>query len=366
MKLEIPAGAETRLWRQERRAQQAPPKSSIEREDPRHGLLSLMSGAWATQAIHAAARLGIADHLAGGSATSAELAALTDSDEDFLRRLLHYLVSLGVLEGAGDAFALTDKGQLLRTGTPGSFHHLALLYGGIFYQSFAALHNTVRTGISGFQQVFGMAPFEYMSSHPEEAQVFDRAMGAGRFVFAAVPAAIDLDGVEIVVDIGGGLGELLAQILLAEPRIRGVLVDLPHVLQRARAHLSECNCLVRCDLVAADLTDPAPVGGDVYFLSRILHDWPDRQCGAILRACRAGMHSDASLVIIERLLPDDGSPSLAHAWDINVMVNNVGGRERTLGEYQSLLADSGFVLQDTRSLLLDLKILIARPAGRCH
>lgn len=336
-------------------------QSAPEFDDPSCALLKLMSGAWATQAIHAAAQLGIADHLGAGSATGSELASRTETDEESLARLLRYLVALGVLSETDAGFALTEKGRLLRTDVPGSLHYAALLYGGMFYESFAALHKTVRTGLNAFQHVFGMPPFEYMACHPEEAEIFDRAMAAGRHFFAAVPTAVDFAGVEIVVDLGGGLGELLAQILLAQPHLRGVLVEFPHVLDRARAHLRSCGCLDRCDFAPVDLTVRVPEGGDMYLLSRILHDWPDALCEKILRNCRASMRDDASLLMIERPLPADGSLSLAGAWDINMMVNNVGGRERTTDEYEHLLRRSGFVLRDRRPLKLEMEALVARP-----
>lgn len=339
-------------------------QTGTDSDDPSRALLELMSGAWGTQAIHASAQLGIADHLAAGSATGGELAARTGTDEESLARLLRYLVALGVLCEQDGGFGLTEKGRLLRTDLPGSLHDAALLYGGMFYQSFAALHNTVRTGVSAFEHVFGLPPFDYMSCHPEQAQIFDRAMAAGRQFFAAVPTAVDFAAVEVVVDLGGGVGELLARILQAESRVRGVLVELPHVLGRARAHLRACGCLDRCDLVAGDLTERVPDGGDMYLLSRILHDWPDARCETILRNCRASMHGDAALVIIERPLPTDGSLSLAGAWDINMMVNNVGGRERTIDEYRRLLRRSGFALLDRSPLGLEMEALLARPTHR--
>lgn len=332
--------------------------------DPSRELLTLMSGAWVTQAIHAAAQLGIADHLGAGSATGSELASRTATDEESLARLLRYLVALGVLSETDAGFALTEEGRLLRTDVPESLHHLALLYGGMFYNSFAALHEAVRTGVNSFEHVFGMPPFEYMACHPDEAEIFDRAMASGRQFFAALPTAVDFTGVDLVVDLGGGMGELLAQILLAQPHLRGMLLERPHVLDRARAHLRACGCLDRCDFAPGDLTIRVPEGGDMYLLSRILHDWPDAHCEKILRNCRASMHDAASLVIIERPLPTDGSLSLAGAWDINMMVNNVGGRERTIDEYEHLLHRSGFVLRDRRPLRLEMEALLARPTNR--
>jgi O-methyltransferase domain len=331
-------------------------------------MLRLMSGAWATQAVRAVAELGIADLIGERYATTAELATLAGCDADALDRLLLYLTSLGVFTRSGDGYTLTEAGQLLRTDVTGSVHPLALLYGGIFYDAFSELAGAIRTGENAFVRRFGCAPFEYLSRDPEQARIFHRGMMYGSAFFCAVPAALDLDEVGVVIDLGGGTGTLLAQILAARAELRGVLVDLPHVLDGARAHLAEHACLDRCQLVSADLkTTPAPPGGDVYVLSRILHDWPDDECLRILRNCRAGMAPGARLAIIERPIPaDEAAPTLARSWDVHMMVNNVGGRERTRSQYQELLADAGFEVRTWHPLPLEMELLIAAPPGPGH
>jgi O-methyltransferase domain/Dimerisation domain len=323
-------------------------------------MLELMTGAWATQALHTAAELRIADHLRDHPRSTAELAALASADHDSLDRLLGYLASIGVLHREGDSFRLSERGQLLRPDAPGSMHALALLYGGLFYRSFGALGHAVRTGENAFEHVFGRPAFDYLAEHPEAARTFDLAMAAGSSFFASVAEVVDFSHANVVVDVGGSTGDLLAHILTAHHHLRGVLFERPHVLAAARRRLATFGCLDRCELVAGDFMNGIPGGGDVYLLSRILHDWSDEPCRTILANCRAGMQPGARLLVIERPIPADGAASLARSWDIHMMVNT-GGRERRLSDYRDLLAATGFELHDRHPLPLDVEVLVARP-----
>jgi hypothetical protein len=160
--------------------------------------------------------------------------------------------------------------------------------------------------------------------------------------------------------VAGGNGELLAQILSAAPHLRGVLLERPHALEAARAKLQAVGCADRCQLVTGDFTAAVPPDGDVYVLSRVLHDWDDQQCRLILQRCAEAMSPSAQLLILERLLPENDSPSLAAAWDVH-MLCNVGGRERTAGHYRRLLRESGFVLTGQHRLPLEFVVLQATP-----
>jgi len=159
-------------------------------------------------------------------------------------------------------------------------------------------------------------------------------------MFGPIAGLVDFSGARVVVDVAGGNGALLGGLLSAVPHLRGVLLERPHVIEAARTTLAASGCAARCEFVAGDFTDAVPGGGDVYILSRVLHDWDDEDCLAILRRCAAAMPEHATLLIIERLLLEDGSPSLATAWDLHMMCN-VGGRERTASHYRRLLHDAG-------------------------
>jgi len=316
-------------------------------------LLTLMTGAWRTQAIAVAADLQLADHLADATST-VELANRVGADHDSLLRLLRYLASMGVVRTVGDGFELTDLGQLLRSDVAHSMRSLASLYGGPFYESFAQLKRAVRTGQESFAYIFGKHHFDYFAENP--GFEFDQAMAASATTFGAVTQIVDFTRARLVIDVAGGNGELLRRIMEAVPHLRGVLFERSQVLAAGKANLADY--LDRCDLVAGDFTSGVPVDGDVYLLSRVLHDWDDQRCIEILRRCADSMPPGAELLIVERLLPDNDFPSLSVAWDVH-MLCNVGGRERTVGQYQSLLANAGLIVQDVHQLPLEFALLRA-------
>jgi hypothetical protein len=177
-----------------------------------------------------------------------------------------------------------------------------------------------------------------------------------------VAEIVDFSLASTVVDVGGGNGELLVRILRAAPQVHGVLLERPPALEAARSTMTRAGCVDRCEFVAGDFTVAVPPGGDIYVLSRVLHDWDDDRCRVILRRCAEAMPEHAALLIVERLLPEDGSPSLATPWDIH-MLCNVGGRERTAGHYARLLAAADLQVTDRFTLPLDVAVLFAAKAA---
>ncbi|MEU8763850.1 methyltransferase [Streptomyces sp. NPDC048659] len=333
-------------------------------------LLRLLTGAWTTQALAACARLRLPEAMSRDTGIGVrELARTVDAHPESLATLLRYLAMLGVVTEGPDGFRLTVVGSLLSAEAPGSMRPLALMYGGPFYQSFAHLTHTVRSGLPAFDHFFGENHFDHFSADPELAALFDQSMVSSAPIFDALPshpvlgaasASASAEGARTVVDIAGGTGELLGRILTAHPALRGVLLERPQVLAAARAHLSGIEAGARCSYHAGDFAD-VPAGGDVYVLSRVLHDWDDDRCRSILRSCVAAMPDDADLLVVERLLPGDGSPSLATAWDLHMMCNT-GGRERTAEHYGRLFAECGLTLVGHTPLALGAHTLHARKA----
>jgi hypothetical protein len=328
---------------------------------PGIGLLRLLTGAWATQAIATAAELCLPDHIATTTDLPG-LAAATGTDQESLVRLLRYLTALGIVRPSAAHHELTDMGALLRSDAEGSMRSLALMYGGPFYQSFAALTEAVRTGAESYAKVFGAHHFAHLAADPGLAELFHQSMAAGNAMFTEVARILDFTGARVVVDVAGGNGELLSRILTADATVHGVLLDRPHALAGAEANLA--HVAGRCTLVPGDFTEAVPTTGDVYLLSRVLHDWDDEQCRTILATCARNMPGHAELVIVERLLPESGDTgSLAVPWDIH-MLCNTGGRERTESHYHALLAEAGFELVAVHPLPLDAYVLRARNTHR--
>ncbi|MFE9428487.1 methyltransferase [Kitasatospora sp. NPDC006697] len=335
---------------------------------PGETLLRLLTGAWTTQALAVFAQLRVPDAMDTATAAGpTALAAAVGADPESLATLLRYLAMLGLVEEEPAGFRLTEHGALLRADTPASMRALALMYGGAFYCSFGALGHTVRTGEPAFDHLFGENHFDHFAREPELAALFDQSMAASTRMFEPLPAhpVITAAGAApepaTVVDVAGGTGELLGRILTAHPRLRGALLERPHVIDAARRSLAAAGCVERCTLRAGDFAE-VPAGGDVYLLSRVLHDWDDERCREILRHCARAMPAHADLLIVERLLPSDGSPSLATAWDLHMRCN-VGGRERRAEHYARLLADAGLELVGRAPLPLDAAVLHARKAA---
>ncbi|MET7988464.1 methyltransferase [Streptomyces sp. NPDC005281] len=334
---------------------------------PAETLLRLLTGAWTTQALAVFAELRVPDAMDTERGADVEvLAREVGAEAPNLATLLRYVAMLGAVTECRDGYRLTELGALLRSNTPGSLKPLALMYGGPFYQSFAGLGHTVRTGQVAFDFLFGENHFDHFARDPELAELFDQSMAAGSAMFDPVPAhpvltaAAETSAGATVVDVAGGNGELLGRILAAHPRLNGVLLERPHAVEAARRRLAEAGHGTRCAFVAGDFAD-VPANGDVYVLSRVLHDWDDERCREILRHCADAMQDHADLLVVERVLPADGSVSLATAWDLHMMCN-VGGRERRAAHYDRLFADAGLTLVNQSPLPLDGHVLHVRKA----
>ena len=321
--------------------------------ESRAQLLALVRGYRISQAIYVVTQLGIPDLLADGPREIDELARATESHAPSLRRVLLFLAGVGVLDKVGpERFALTPMSALLRTGVPGSVRPSVLLsLGESHWRPWGHMLHTVRTGETAFDHAHGMRLFEYLASHPEVGALFNAGMlGNSPDHARLVAATYDFSKMNVVVDVGGGRGRLLATILERYPRLRGILFDQPHVIADARQILEEVGVVDRCELVGGSFFVAVPAGGDAYVLRNIIHDWDDDQAVAILMSCRRSMTDGARLVLVERYLATDPREALLvrHA-DLEMLVN-VGGRERTTDEYAALLARSGLRLARTIAL----------------
>jgi SAM-dependent methyltransferase len=310
-------------------------------------------GYYGSQALYVAAKLGIADLLAGGPRSAADLAASVGADADSLHRVLRLLAASGVFDEDEDGrFALNPAAEHLRTTEQGSMKDLVLIFGEEFYQSFGNLLVAVKTGRDAFAITFGRKLFDYLEKYPDRGRQFDRAMASGAVFFDAIPDAYDFSSLETVVDVGGGNGSLLASILQANPHLQGILYDAPLVVEGARANLERLGVADRVRLESGNFFDTIVGGGDAYLFSRILHDWTDEQCLKILGNCRRAVNPEGRLLVVERLLPG----AYATATDVN-MLAVTGGRERTARDFERLMAGSGFRLSHAVELPIEYNLI---------
>ena len=328
--------------------------------------ISLMNQGAMSQAACAAAELGLADLLANGPRHAEELARAVDCHAPSLHRLLRALASVGLCTEREDgAFALTALGSLLCSDAAQSLRSWTILCGKYLWPIWGNLLHSVRTGESARALSGGGDGFSELRHDEHAALVFNRAMAElTRLVAAEVVRCYRFEGMRRIVDVGGGYGALLAAVLQAEPAAHGVLIDLPHAIDGARAHLAASGVAERCECIAGDFFDTLPSDADAYLLKAVLHDWDDERARLILRTCRRAVPRHGKLVIIERIVPARFEPCWLHhaiaRVDLTMLVG-FAGRERTEKEFRQLLDASGFHLGAVTATSLEYAVIEALP-----
>ena len=312
---------------------------------PAAAMLQIVQGYWASRAVYAAAKLGIPDLLKDGPKTCEDLARTTSTHAQSLYRVLRALDSIGVVrEDREQSFALTPLGATLQTDAPGSLRFFAIEeLGENHYPAWEKILHSVKSGATAFDHVYGASKWEYMMERPEEAGIFNAAMGSfSSVVAAAILEAYDFSASQTIVDIGGGDGSLLAAVLKANGSARGVLADLPHVAEKATLRFENEGLAGRCQVVPTDFFEQVPAG-DTYLLKWIIHDWDNDRSSAILRNCRRALAPNGKVLLIEAVLEPGHATAFSKFMDLNMLVMT-GGRERTAPEYRALLQSAGLTL----------------------
>lgn len=307
--------------------------------NPRRALAQILVGNQIQQAVYVAAKLGIADLLKDGPKSISELAAAAGADTKSLYRLLRVLAAFGLfVEDDQRCFASTPVAALLEKGT--ASRAFALWSGGVSYQVFGSLEHSVRTGEPSFDRLFGAEFFDYLSQNPEVGDLFDELMSWHTGPVAPEVAAVDFTGARMVVDLGGGRGELLACVLNTHPSINGVLVDHARVIPAAKRLLEKAGVAERCTFMSGDIFTSVPRDGDVYILKSVLHGLSDTRAIDLLVRCREAMSPLSKLLIVEFLMPQGNTPFPGKLMDLLMLVG-CHGRERTQEEFTSLFDAAG-------------------------
>jgi hypothetical protein len=313
-------------------------------QPPEAVLTQMIFGKWVAMALSVAAKLRVADALADGPKSVAGLAAETGTHAPSLFRLLRALASVGVFAEEDGLFRQTPLSEVLRSGVPRSMRAVADYCGADWsWRPWGRLLETVRTGKTAFDEVFGEQAFDYLGKHPEESAVFNEGMtGFSMQESPAVAEAYDFSPFGTIVDVGGGHGHLLCTILKNCPGPKGVVFDAPHVAEGATSRIAGAGLQDRCRAEGGDFFKGVPAG-DAYLMKHIIHDWADDKSTTILRNCRAAANPRAKLILVEMVIPPGNGPSPGKLLDLEMLVI-ASGKERTEEEYAQLLAGAGWRL----------------------
>lgn len=323
-------------------------------------LFEQVCGYMHTHLLRAAARLRIAELLAAGPATAEELAARADVDAESLRRLLRGLVTLGVFSLRRDGRFRNNRMSLaLLPEAPVSLRDGALYFGSAAQlQAWGEIEHVISGGSggaggtggaggeSGFERVHGMTTWDWFEHHPEERAAFAGTMvGMTRLFAPGVATAYPFGELRRLCDVGGGHGDLLAEVLLRHPHLAAVLLDSAGVLDTARPFLAARGVLERVELLAGSFFDAVPAGCDAYLLKNILHDWADPRATSILANCRRVMQPGHRVLVVEAVVEPDTTRGIGPLSDLQMMVICSGGRERSRAEYARLFEEAGLRLR---------------------
>ncbi len=314
-------------------------------ESPDDRLYRMAVGYRTTAALYVVAKLGVADLLTEGPAEATVLAEMLGVHPRSLFRVMRALAAQGVFtQDSSDRFGLTPISQLLRTDGPNSMRYVAIAFGEEHYRATGDLIHTVRTGETAFDHIYGKGLFEYLAENEGASETFNLffAQSVGRF--GNPLESYDFRGRKLLVDVGGGKGTLISRILRSNPHLSGILFDLPQGVAGAERYLQEQGVLARCRIVAGSFFDSIPEGGDVYLMSRILHDWPDDKASLILAGCRKAIVDGGVLCIRDAVIPGGDAPSVGKQIDLTMM-SLLGGVERSEQEWKHLLQGSRFLFK---------------------
>jgi SAM-dependent methyltransferase len=292
--------------------------------------------------VYVVATLRIADHMAAGTTEVGALSAASGAHAESLHRVLRHLVSKGLFEEpAPGRFALNDTAQGLLD--PKMRIWLDLRgFGGRMAHAWGTMLLAVQTGKPAYHQAFGRAFWDDLEAHPDLAADFDEGMGPAGHGIPDPRVLIDpadWDSVSTVVDVGGGTGALLAEVLRAQPHATGTLVDLPRTVARSGELFEAAGVMDRVKVVGQSFFDPLPAAQDLYLLKSVLGDWPDREALAILKRCADAARPSGRVMILSGVVPDENVPP-----ELLMMVL-VGGKERSLAEFRTLAREAGLEVQ---------------------
>ncbi len=325
-------------------------------QQPHELVWTLATAGLAARCVHVVADLGVADWIDDSRVPAAELASACGVDADALGRVMSLLAAHGIFDHRDGTFGHTASSRLLCSDHPMTMRPFLQMMGlPIIWGSITELGHSVRTGRPALEVLEPQGLWAHLQDHPSDGEIFGRAMTAKAGAEgAAVVDAFDFRPYRTIADIGGGRGHLLRAVLDVAPDTEGILFDLPEVIDSLDVEHP------RMRATAGDFFKDALPAAHAYVLMEVLHDWPDKECVAILAAIRRAAHADSTLLVIEGVLPADHNDPRAATLDL-IMLTVTGGRERTASQLSALLEQAGFRLDRVTETASPMRIVEATP-----
>jgi cyclopropane fatty-acyl-phospholipid synthase-like methyltransferase len=326
----------------------ATPHNPPPQPNPFQQLLGIASGYILSCSLWVAAELDIASHLGDGPKSATELARLTQTNPDILARVLRCLAMTGIfVETAPATFGLTPAAELLRKDAPQSQRDSVIWLSDPFHhRMFGDLLHSAKTGQPAVEHATGKTAFEYFADDEVEGRRFHAAMTSfSASQISALLEAYDFSACKSLIDVGGGHGHLVCEVLGKYPQMKGVVFDMADVLGETRAKIGQRGLGSRCEAAAGNFFQSVPEGFDAYLMKSIIHDWDDEKASVILKNCRRALEGNPNgkLLLVEMVRPVGNEPHFSKILDIEMLIFP-GGRERSEEEFKTLLANNGFRL----------------------
>ena len=320
---------------------------------------NMLFGYYETQCLHAITKLNIADHLQDGSKPIVELATLTGVNEDKLYRVMRFMAAKGIFnELPNQEFQMNNESKMLVSTSTDNISHFIKLHAEYFYNSVTELINSMKSNNTAFELKFGETASDHFKNNKAAGQIYHLAMKENTELSGKlITKAYDFSKYKTIIDVGGGLGSLLVNILLQNENSYGINFDIPELQENAEAYFREKTVASRCKYVGGDFFTSIPSGGDLYIMKTILHGKNEAIAVEVLSKCREVLPKHGKLLIIERVMCKDANNYIDVCInDIN-MLNVTNGHIRTILEFEQLFKQAGYLIKEIYTLPEDLSIM---------
>ena len=312
---------------------------------PQKMVMQILSGLIFSMAIKSALELGVFHALSGGSCTLDKMAVSLKVNSSALKRLLRALCSIGILyEDRPNHYNVTPLGATLQVGpTPESLEPIAryLLSESIILPMFE-MNYSIRTGKPSFDKIMGRGWYESSNENYEGLSIMDKAMEAySKISLPDILDAYPFTECNVVVDIAGGMGHMLAGILDLNKTAKGILFDTPETIKRAKDYIKSIGLAKKCQLIPGDMFEKVPSGGDLYVISKALNDWDDEHVICVLGNVRTAMGKSSKVILIEQLADEEVASPEEAIRNLIFLVCTPGGYVRTQAEFTKLIDKAG-------------------------